>query len=107
MTKLASGLAWFPMKRHESTRVVISPTAAYSSRKRSDTGERCRATPPPRTGCNASSSRRYALSDDLCVENVVSVSEPDERDEGWLRHAGDGFKIRLSRQVMPWAPATA
>ncbi|OAQ67669.1 aminotransferase class IV domain-containing protein [Pochonia chlamydosporia 170] len=77
-----------------------SITTVYVWRGRNGTENGYLATPPLSTGCNASSTRRYALSKGLCVEEAVDVSELAEGEEVWLSHASDGFfpgKIRRSR----------
>ncbi|KAL1953904.1 hypothetical protein VTO42DRAFT_2056 [Malbranchea cinnamomea] len=58
-------------------------------------------TPSLSSGCNAGSTRRYALSAGVCVEGTVEVDGLVDGEEFWLSNAVNGFflgKISLSQK---------
>ncbi|KAJ5692963.1 hypothetical protein N7462_002386 [Penicillium macrosclerotiorum] len=57
-------------------------------------------TPPLQSGGNAGTSRRYALSQGFCTEEVISTAQLRDGDECWLSNGVRGFmrgKVILDR----------
>ncbi|KAI5287580.1 hypothetical protein KEM52_001519, partial [Ascosphaera acerosa] len=57
-------------------------------------------TPPLSTGCNASTTRAYALAQGMCREEAVSVASIVDGEEIWLSNGLRGFVpgvVRLDR----------
>lgn len=56
-----------------------------------DANEAVWVTPPLRSGGNAGTSRRYALSQGFCVEQVITKADLLDGEECWLSNGVRGF----------------
>jgi branched-subunit amino acid aminotransferase/4-amino-4-deoxychorismate lyase len=79
-----------------------SITTVYFQRRPSSSPSSCSSkvmwvTPPLSSGCNAGTTRRYALARGICAEQVVRIEELADGEEVWLSNGLRGFMRAVLR----------